>query len=115
MAITEHEAGTKTTNATPNTEETLQTTDPNTTDGVFQFFLDLNDLAANEVLTIRVYEKIISSGTTRVIFRDAIAGVLGADDQGWVSPAIVLLHGWKFTLSCSGASAVVPWSIRKVA
>lgn len=115
MAISEAESGTKTTNATPNTEETLNATDPDTTDGVYQFMLDLNDLAAGETLTVRVYEKVISSGTQRVCFYDIITGDMPANDEIWVSPAIVLLHGWKFTLSVNAASVIVPWSIRKIA
>jgi hypothetical protein len=115
MAITEAESGTITTSGTPNTEERLNTTDGDTTDGVYQFFLDLNDLAANETLTVRVYEKIISSGTMRVIFYDVITGDMAANDEGWVSPSLILMHGWKITTSVNAASVSIPWSIRKVA
>jgi len=115
MAISEAENGTKTTSATPNTEERLNTTDGDTTDGVYQFYLDLNDLAADETVTIRIYEKIISGGTMRVVLYDILTGDMPANDEGWVSPALVLMHGWKITLSVNAASVVIPWSIRKIA
>lgn len=113
MPITEHESGTKSTTAT--TEHTLQTTSPNTTLGVFQFFLDLNALTAGTTLKIRVKEKTISGGTIRTVFRDFVTGVLAVDDYGWVSPSIVLVNGWDFTIECSASSISIPWSIRKVA
>lgn len=114
MAISEAETGTKSTTGS-GTEDRLNTTDGDTTDGIYQFFLDLTDLQATETIIIRVYEKVVSAGTMRVVFRDSIAGALASDDYGWVSPAIVLMHGWKITIATNAAAVSIPWSIRKVA
>lgn len=113
MAITVHEESTKSTTAS--TEHVLQTTSPNTTAGVFQFYLDLNALTAGTTLKIKIKEKVISSGTIRVVLKDFVTGVLQADDFGWVSPALVLFNGWDFTIECSASTISIPWSIRKVA
>lgn len=113
MAISAHEDGTKST--TSATEHTLNTTTPETTDGVFQFFLDCNGLTSGTTLKVRVKEKCLSGGTQRTIFRADLKGVLATDDIMWVSPALILLHGWDFTIECSASSISIPWSIRKVA
>lgn len=114
MAITEHEAGSQT--ATITTEHTLNTTSPETTDGVFQFFVDLDAMAVGDVLELRVKEKCRSGDTQRTVFTSVVSNDQGADSALWASPSLVLLHGWAFTLKqTAGTGRAFPWSIRKVA
>lgn len=111
MAIAEHETGSQT--AVIDTEHTLNTTTPETSDGVFQFVVDLANLARDDRVILRIKEKCRSGDTIRqihswVFFNDQI-------DDLWMSPTLILLHGWDFTLEqVDGTGRAFPWSIRKV-
>jgi hypothetical protein len=113
MAITEAYAGTE---AIGTTEHSLTTDtagpDVDTTDGVYQVWLDLSDMVAGDQLQIRGYEKVQSTDTQRIFFQ---ADRVGAQAELWVSPSFVLLHGWDFTLDAISGTITVTWSIRKVA
>lgn len=115
MAITEAFTGTETVSTT---EWSLTTDtagpDVETTDGVYQCFLDLNALAKGDVFEFKVYEKVLSSSTQRLVF-----GVRFANAQTepvWPSPSLILINGWDMTLKkISGTDRAIDWSIRKVA
>jgi hypothetical protein len=111
MAISQHADGSQT--ATLDTEHPLGT-DPDTTDGVFQFFVDVDLLVRGETLEIRIYEKCRAAGdTAKQIHMWKLAH--DQTDPLWVSPPLVLLHGWRFTIKQSGGTGrVFPWSIRLV-
>lgn len=112
MAISEHASGSQT--AVIGTEHVLNTTTPETTDGVFQMFVDVANMVAGDVLELRVKEKCRTGDTIRQILISTMAGV--QSDPLWVSPSFVLLHGWDFTLKqTAGTGRAFPWSIRKVA
>ena len=89
-----------------------------TTDGIFQLFLDLNGLTSAEQYTLRIYEKVTSAATQRVIEE---VQIYGAQTQpNYVTPSMIFLHGWTFTLqrvATGGSSAdrTILWSIRQVA
>lgn len=88
--------------------------DADTTDGVFQAFLDVSDMIAGDQLQIRVYEKCRSGDTQRIVYQAILTGA--QSEPIWVSPSLILLHGWDFTLDClAGTSITVLWSIRSVA
>lgn len=115
MAITEHFAGSETVSAT----EWSMTTDTagpdaDTTDGVYQAFIDLNALAAGDEFQFRVYEKAQSTDTQRVVYQ---ANWVGPQSPPiFVTPSLVLMHGWDFTLKkIAGTDRAITWSIRKVA
>lgn len=109
MAVTTHASGSQTCVST--TEHTL-TANPETTAGVFQLFLDLNDLASGESLEIRIKEEVQnSSATQRVVWYDLVANVQG-EEKAWVSPMLMLLNGWDMSIEAVG-TPVIPWSIRK--
>ena len=115
MAISEAFSGTETVGTT---EHSLTTDtagpDVETSDGIFQVFLDLNALAAGDVFEFRVYEKVLSSSTQRLVFSARFADAQGAPI--WVSPSLMLLHGWDMTLDkISGTDRAIDWSIQKVA
>lgn len=84
-----------------------------TADGVYQIFLDVSDMVAGDQLQIRVYEKVRSADTQRIVYESVLSG---AQADIWVSPSLILLHGWDVTLdTLAGTSITVNWSIRKVA
>lgn len=86
---------------------------PQTADGVYQVFLDISDMVAGDELQIRVYEKVLSSSTQRIVYQSNLTGP--QSPPVWVSPSLVLLHGWDVTLDAISGTITVDWSIRKVA
>ncbi len=113
MAIAELYSGTK---AVDTTEWSLTTDtagpDADTTDGVFQVFLDTSDMVAGDQLQIRIYEKCRAADTQRVIYEAILTGTMAAT---WVSPSLILMHGWDVTLDALAGTITVNWSIRQVA
>lgn len=114
MAIAESHSGSASIGTTeyscPNASTTLT---PVTTDGIYQVFLDLSAMAAGDQYQIRVYEKCQSSSTQRVIYEAIITGTMAPT---WVSPSLILLHGWDVTLKkLAGTDRTLEWSIRQVA
>lgn len=114
MAIAEIDTGSETVSTT----EWSMTTDSSgpdadTTDGVFQAFVDVSAIANGDVFQFRVYEKDTSSGTQRVVFETVFAH---AQLQPlFVTPALLLMHGWDMTLKkISGTDRAITWSIRQV-
>jgi len=89
--------------------------DADTTDGVFQVFLDVSDMVAGDELAIKVYEKCRSADTQRVVYFETLMGAQTSQPI-WVSPCLILMHGWDVTLKqISGtANITVNWSIRQV-
>lgn len=114
MAITELYTGTE---AVAGTEWSLTTDssgpDVDTTDGVFQAWLDLNDMIAGDQLQIRIYEKVRSGDTQRIVYQ---AYLVGAQPEPiWVSPSLILLNGWDVTCKALAGTITINWSIRQVA
>ena len=85
---------------------------PITDDGVYQVFLDTANLASGDQFQLRVYEKVTSGGTQRVVYE---AILTGGGYATYVFPSLVLLHGWDVTLKkLAGTDRTIYWSIRKV-
>jgi len=105
------------TEAVSTTEHSLTTDtsgpDVDTTDGVFQLFLDLSDMVAGDELQIRCYEKVRSGDTQRIVAEWSLFGA--QSNPNWVSPALILMHGWDFTVDAISGTITVLWSIRSVA
>jgi hypothetical protein len=114
MTISEAFSGTETVGTTEHSLVTdTAAVDAETSDGIFQAFIDLNALAAGDVFQFKVYEKVLSSSTARVVYSVVFAGAQGTPI--WVSPSLILLHGWDMTLDkISGTDRSIDWSIRKV-
>lgn len=115
MAITEAFSGTETISTT---EWSLTTDtagpDAEASDGVFQCFVDLNGLAKGDKFIFRVYEKVLSGSTQRRCLQWFLSH--GQVDPIFVSPSLILLHGWDMTLiKTAGSDRSLDWSIRKVA
>lgn len=115
MAITEAFTGTETVSTTE-WSMTTDTSGPDaeTSDGVFQAFIDLNALAAGDLFEFRVYEKCQSGSTQRLVMTATFSGV--QSQPLYPTPALTLLHGWDMTLKkISGTDRAIDWSIRKIA
>lgn len=113
MAIAELYSGTQ---AVDTTEWSCTTDtagpDADTTDGVFQLFLEISDMVAGDVLEIRLYEKCRTADTQR---QAAVFILAGAQTDGmWVSDSFILMHGWDFTLKATSGTITLNWSIRQV-
>ena len=115
MAISEAFSGTATITTLEyslvGNSSTLQS---NTVDGIYQVFVDAAALAAGDEYELAVKEKVTAAGTQRVVFRAYIVGVQGS--PAWVSPSLILLHGWDVTMvKKAGTDRSISWSIRQVA
>ena len=86
--------------------------DVDTTDGIFQIFLDVSDMVAGDELQIRVYEKCRSGDTQRIVYQSSLFGAQA--DPIFVLPSLMLLHGWDATLDAIAGTITVLWSIRQV-
>lgn len=84
-----------------------------TSDGVFQWFLDISDMVAGDELQIRAYEKVQASDTQRVVYQ---ANLVGPQSPPiFVLPSLVFMNGWDITLKAIAGTITVTWSGRKVA
>lgn len=114
MAITELYTGTEAvTNTEWSTVNDSSTIADVSTDGVFQLFLDLSDMVAGDQLRIRVYERVRGADSQRVVYEAWAVGTQSLPI--WVSPSLVLMNGWDFTLYGASGTMTVTWSIRQVA
>lgn len=114
MAILEYKTGSATISTaeyslvTPGT--TLAT---DTTDGVYQIYIDFSNMASGDEYNIEILEKVTSSGTKRSIYT---AQLEGAQTSPFVTPTLILMHGWDVTVNkITGTDRVIDWSIRQVA
>lgn len=113
MAIIEKIAGTATIGTTE--YDLLSSTtviSQDTTDGVFQLFLDLSELTATEQYTLKIYEKVTNAATQKLVEQVVFSG--NQPEPVFVTPAMLLLHGWTFTLTKNfGTDKSISWSIRQ--
>lgn len=116
MAISEAYANTQDVSGTehscPN-DATYNSANGISTDGVYQVFLDVSDMGLGDILRIRVYEKVQSTDTQRVVYEHVLSH--SQSTPIWVSPSLVLIHAWDVTLYGVSGTITVTWSIRKVA
>lgn len=95
------------------TDTSYTSGDAQTTDGVYQLWLDLNALAAGDFFELKIYEKVLSGSTQRLVQRVVFNGLTTAAEPVWVSPALIMVHGWDFSLKkLSGTDRSIDWSIR---
>lgn len=94
------------------TNTSYDTADAQTDDAMVQLWLDLSDMIAGDQLQIRLYEKARSSDTQRIAEEWILSGAQAKPN--WASPAVVLMHGWDWTVDALAGTITVNWSIRKV-
>lgn len=75
MAVTAQASGTQT--AVINTEHQLADTN---VAGTFSFHVDTNAMAAGDVLELRVYQMVLTAGTSRVAYLARFSDAQPADD-----------------------------------
>lgn len=114
MAITEAYTGSATIGTTayslPNASTTLT---PITVDGVYQVFLDFSALTTTEQYEVTILEKVRSASGQLDVYTSVVTGTTAPI---WVSPSLILLHGWDVQVrKLSGTDRAIGWSIRQVA
>lgn len=110
MAVSQLDSGT--TSALSIATETFLGTDPQTTDGIFQFFVETTNMARIDRLVIRLYEKVNDTGDTARKFHEVALNDEQSDGM-YVSPAFNLQFGWRFSLEqTAGTGRTIQWSIR---
>lgn len=112
MAVSEAFAGTETITGT---EWSLTTDtsgpDAETSDGVFETWIDLSAMARGDAYQIKAYEKVESAGTQRAVYSDMFFNQ--QTDPMTVLPPLMLMHGWDFTLKkIAGTDRAITWGIR---
>lgn len=94
--------------ATLDTEHTLlDTTDA----GNYELTVDLNNMANGDVLVLRVYVKVRSAGTLRVVHEGVYAHAQG-DEKVARSPVVASVHQYKATLEqTDGTGRSYNWEV----
>lgn len=115
MAVTAAASGTTT--PTVGTESQLADT---AVAGVYSFHLDTVNMAAGDVLEIRVYQMIITGGTARVVYLASYSGAQAADDLIKVSIPIgnelTDATSLRFSIKQTfGTARAFPWKVLKYA
>lgn len=115
MAVTAQGTGTQTTTVT--TEHTLLDV---AVAGTFTLHLDMNVMAAGDVMEVRIYQIVLTGGTRRVAYFASWSGVQNVDDKIKISVPIsnelTDSGSLRFTLTQTfGSSRAVPWKVLKYA
>lgn len=113
MAVTSYASGTQT--ASIGTEHTLSA--PNAA-GVYSLVVDTVNMAAGDIMTLRVYQMALTGGTSRVVFAQTFYGAQPTDDAVKVSLPIsnelTDANATKFTLKQTfGTGRAFPWKVLK--
>ena len=85
-----------------------------TTSGIFQLVLGLQNLAAGDVYRLRIREKVTSTTAQIVVDVRLFTGLQAT--PGAIIASLILVNGWDLTLTkISGTDRSIDWSIRSVA
>lgn len=112
LTITEGTEAIGTTEHSLATDTSYDTGDAKTNECLMQAWLDVSDMIAGDQLQIRIYEKVRSGDTQRIVFETILTGAQG--QPLWASPALVLKHGWDVTCDALAGTITVNWSLRQV-
>lgn len=108
MAVSINNSGSQT--ATISTEHTLGSAI--TTAGIYQLKVDMANLAAGDILELRMYGKVRSTDTERLMWGPVSYGPIPPSVDIAVSPADVCAASVKFTLKqVAGTGRAFPWAI----
>lgn len=103
-------SGTQT--AVINTEHTLATL---TTAKVFVFVVDCANLAAGDILELRIYHTVLAAGASRVAYRMTYHGVQNADDLIKLSVPVPSDISFVATLKqTAGIGRLFPWKVLSI-
>lgn len=81
-------------------------TDP----GVYQLFIDTNNMAAGDVLIVRSRVKVVSGGTARLFEEKVLGGVTGPK-AFCTEPVEVAWHIEYELEQTEGTGRIIPWSV----
>ena len=80
--------------------------------GSIQLWLDLNTLIAGDQFELKIYEKVVSGGTVRLVDTWVLDGPQAKPHQVFMWLGVE--HGWDYTLKrIAGADRTIAWSIRR--
>lgn len=113
MAVTPTLFASNTTSPTVTTETFLSS--PNVA-GVFTFHIDTVNMAAGDILEVRIYQIILTGGTTRVAYIACYYGAQPADDLIKISVPIgndlTDSNSLRFSIKQTfGTSRAFPWKV----
>lgn len=75
-----------------------------------QAWIDISALQSGDQYEWKLYEKVIGSGTQRIV---ASGLFMGPTEPVFVFPAFMVRHGWDFTLKkLAGTDRSISWSLR---
>jgi hypothetical protein len=111
VAVSAYASGTQ--SATVGTEHFLSS--PNVA-GVYTLHVDTVNMAADDVLELRVYQMVLTGGTQRVVFQASYVGAQPVDDVIKVSVPIgnelADTNALRFSLKqAAGTSRSFPWKV----
>lgn len=114
MAITELTASeaVSTTEHSLATDTSYDTGDAQTTEGILQGVLDLSDMIAGDQLQVRIYEKVRSGDTQRIVYEAILTGA--QVEPIWPMPALAVKHGWDVTADALAGTITVNSSLRVI-
>lgn len=115
MAVTADATGTQ--SATVTTEHTLRDV---AAAGTYTLHVDLNAMAAGDVLELRIYQMVLTGGTRRVAYFQRFEGAQPTDNQIAISVPIsnelTDAGALRFTLKQTyGTGRSFPWKVLKYA
>lgn len=85
-----------------------------TTDGIYQFFIDFGAMVAGDQYEVKLYEKYDAGGTQRHVETWILTGA--QSKPLFTLPSMILGEGWDVTVKrLAGSDRTIGWSIRKVA
>lgn len=117
MAVTAHATGTLSTTGS-STEDFL--TSPAVA-GTYTLHVDLNDMASGDVIEVRVYQIVLTGGTTRVAYYTRREGLQPTDDKILISVPIsnelTDSNSLRFSITQTTGTAGIslPWKVLKYA
>ena len=81
--------------------------------GVYQLFVDVANLTSGDVYVVRLYERVRSTDSQRVVASWTLTGGLG--EPVFATPGFHLRNGWDFTLQrTAGTDKTITASVRAV-
>lgn len=111
MAVTLFASGTQSTTG-GGTEDFLSSPDEA---GVFQVFIDLNDMVDGDVIEFFVYKKVLTGGTARVLYWDRREGAQPDTDKIIasvpVSNDLAESNAVRFSVKQLTGTASLPWAV----
>jgi hypothetical protein len=113
MAVTPTLYASNTTSPTVTTETFLSS--PNVA-GVYTFHIDTVNMVAGDVLVVRIYQIVLTGGTTRVAYIASYSGTQPADDLIKISVPIgndlTDTNSLRFSITQTfGTSRAFPWKV----